>query len=117
MKANLLTTIALLTTFAVPAISGPFGLPDHERNGWRDTGCEEGASVEFKDAGGNVLYQNNLTCPNGQGGMDADHPAGGKAFGAGSAHKVFPHDFQHGRACDTRQDGCLHYRQRQRWQQ
>jgi hypothetical protein len=77
MKANLLTTIALLTTFAMPAMSGPlFFLPDHEPNGWRDTGCDEAANVEIIGKNGNVLYLNNPTCPNGQGGMDpaADEP-------------------------------------------
>jgi predicted small lipoprotein YifL len=71
-----LTLIALLTTMAAPAFSGPlFFLPDHEPNGWRDTGCDETANVEIKGADGSVLYLNNPTCPNAQGGMDAGHSA------------------------------------------
>ena len=66
-----LPLIALLTTMAAPAFAGPlFFLPDHEPNGWRDTGCDEAANVEITGKNGNVLYLNNPTCPNGQGGMD-----------------------------------------------
>ena len=59
-----LTLIALLTTIALPAFAG------HVPNGWRDTGCDEAANVEIIGKNGNVLYLNNPTCPNGQGGMD-----------------------------------------------
>lgn len=66
-----LPLIALLTTMAAPAFAGPlFFLPDHEPNGWRDTGCVEAANVEITGKNGNVLYLNNPTCPNAQGGMD-----------------------------------------------
>ncbi len=41
---------------AAAAFAGPFGLPDHQQNGWRDTGCAEAANV---DKGG---YLNNPTC-------------------------------------------------------
>lgn len=59
-----LTTIALLCLTAAPAVAG------HVPNGWRDTGCDEDANVEIIGKNGNVLYLNNPTCPNGQGGMD-----------------------------------------------
>jgi hypothetical protein len=33
--------LLFITTFiAGPALAGPFGLPDHEPNGFRDTGCQ-----------------------------------------------------------------------------
>jgi hypothetical protein len=66
-----LTTIALLCLTAAPSFAG------HVPNGWRDTGCDEAANVEIIGKNGNVLYLNNPTCPNGQGGMDpvaADEP-------------------------------------------
>jgi hypothetical protein len=62
MFALVLTLFAAM--FAVtPLLAGPFGLPDNQPNGWRDSGCVEAANVEVKGADGNVLYINNPTCP------------------------------------------------------
>lgn len=69
MKFELFLAAAALAFTALTAQAGPFGLPDHQPDGWRDTGCTEAANV---DKGG---YLNNPTCPNGQGGMEADHGA------------------------------------------
>lgn len=55
--------IAALALTSTAALAGPFGLPDHERDGWRDTGCIEAANVEIKNDEGKVLYLNNPTCP------------------------------------------------------
>lgn len=75
---KLIHFLAAFLAVAVPTTTyaGPlFFLPDHEPNGWRDTGCDELANVEIKSADGTVLYLNNPTCPNAQGGGDPDHPA------------------------------------------
>ena len=61
---KLLTTTALTLALAAPAFAG------HVQNGWRDTGCDEAANVYIYGKDGNVLYLNNPTCPNAQGGMD-----------------------------------------------
>ena len=61
-----MTKLLLLTTalaFALPAMAGPFDLPDHVQDGWRDTGCDEAFNVEIKNDEGKVLYLNNPTCP------------------------------------------------------
>ena len=55
MKLAYLSLAAILA--ASTAHAGPFGLPDHQRDGYRDTGCDEAANV---DKGG---YLNNPTCP------------------------------------------------------
>lgn len=69
MKRLILTTTLILATGT--AFAGPFGiLPDHEPNGFRDTTCDTASRVEVRNAAGTLLYVNNPTCPNGQGGMD-----------------------------------------------
>lgn len=59
-------TLAALLLGSSAAIAGPFGLPDHEQDGYRDTGCDPALQV---DKGG---YSNNPSCPGA--------PDGGKAF-------------------------------------
>lgn len=72
MKFISLTAVAIVATLAAPAIAGPlFFLPDHEPNGWRDSGCDEAANVYITGKNGNVLYLNNPTCPM-RGGPSAD---------------------------------------------
>ena len=48
---------------ATTAVAGPFGLPDHQPNGFRDTGCDAAAQKPITNAEGEVLYWNNSTCP------------------------------------------------------
>lgn len=60
-------TIYTLTAFLYgsAAFAGPFGLPAHEKDGYRDTGCDPAFQV---DLGG---YSNNPTCKDiGGGGFD-----------------------------------------------
>ena len=63
MKLILSTAAALM--LGTSAFAGPFGLPDHQPNGYRDTGCDPDFQV---DLGG---YSNNPTCPAGKGATDA----------------------------------------------
>ena len=63
MKLILSTAAALM--LGTSAFAGPFGLPDHQPNGYRDTGCDPAFQV---DKGG---YSNNPTCPAGKGATDA----------------------------------------------
>ena len=63
MKTILTALALILTTSAAMA----FGLPPHQQNGWRDTGCDQAANVEIKNDAGKVLYLNNPTCPGGGG--------------------------------------------------
>ena len=62
-----LTETAVLTVgllfLASASFAGPFGLPDHEPNGFRDTGCLEEAQVAITNEAGDILYWNNPTCP------------------------------------------------------
>lgn len=70
MKTLLILTAAIIGSFSVAAASaGPFGLPDHQSDGYRDTGCVAALNVEVTDSAGNVLYISNPTCRyDGQGG-------------------------------------------------
>lgn len=52
---------ALLLSSA--AFAGPFGLPDHQPDGYRDTGCEIDQQVQITNDAGEYLYSNNPTCP------------------------------------------------------
>lgn len=82
-----MTKLLLLTTtlaFAAPALAaGPFGLPDHVQDGWRDTGCDEAFNVEIKNDEGKVLYLNNPTCPEHQGQSAEEASAEGPGDGDG----------------------------------
>lgn len=69
MKTIYLTILALLTTFAFPALAETFP-------GAEATACDPARFTPVYGAdGATVLYWLNPTCPNGQGGMDPDHPA------------------------------------------
>jgi hypothetical protein len=58
-----LTLIASAIAFSAGvAAAGPFGLPDHEPNGFRDTGCDAAARVEIRNGKGDLLYVQNPTC-------------------------------------------------------
>jgi hypothetical protein len=83
MKTILLQTAAVLALSTFPALAGPFGLPDHEPNGWRDTGCDEAFNVEIKNDEGKVLYLNNPTCPMPEGSDPAEVSAPGDGDGEG----------------------------------
>ncbi len=54
---HVMTSAAALMLSASFALAGPLGLPDHEQDGYRDTGCDPAFQV---DMGG---YWNNPTCP------------------------------------------------------
>lgn len=56
-------SIAALLAISTSAFAGPFGLPDHQPDGFRDTGCEAEAQKPITNADGDVLYWNNSTCP------------------------------------------------------
>lgn len=58
MKKILLTTVALIG-LPLAAIAGPFGLPDHQPDGYRDTGCDPAQQVAVEGTN----YFNNPTCP------------------------------------------------------
>lgn len=55
-------TLAALLLGSTAALAGPFGLPDHQQDGYRDTGCDVAQQVQITDANGNYLYSNNPTC-------------------------------------------------------
>lgn len=65
MKTLFKSTFAFIFTalFAGAAIAGPFGLPDHQPNGYRDTGCDPAFQVVIRNDEGKALYSNNPTCP------------------------------------------------------
>jgi len=49
--------------FGSVAFAGPFGLPDHQQDGYRDTGCDPAQQVQITNDAGEYLYSNNPTCP------------------------------------------------------
>lgn len=63
MKKILLTTVALIG-LPLAAVAGPFGLPDHQPDGYRDTGCDPAQQVQITNDAGDYLYSNNPSCPN-----------------------------------------------------
>lgn len=66
MKLYLSETFLAATGFillASAAFAGPFGLPDHEPKGYRDTGCQPEAQRAILSPAGEILYWNNPTCP------------------------------------------------------
>jgi len=70
MKKFLFSTAATLALITAPLFAGPFGLPDHEKNGYRDTGCDAAQQVQIVNDKGKYLYSNNPSCnfsPRGQG--------------------------------------------------
>lgn len=70
MKTMLLTTTAL-AAFALPALADTAPvLP-----GAAATACDPAQFTPIFGKNGDVLYWNNPTCPNGQGGMDPTHPS------------------------------------------
>lgn len=59
-KITLIAALMLGTTTLANA--GPFGLPDHQQSGFRDTGCDPAQRVEIRNDAGELLYVNNPTC-------------------------------------------------------
>jgi hypothetical protein len=55
-------TLSLIAAFMLGtttlAQAGPFGLPDHQQNGFRDTGCDEDQRVQVPGTN----YFNNPSC-------------------------------------------------------
>jgi hypothetical protein len=87
MKLTMTTIFAAL--FATTAFAGPFGLPDHQADGYRDTGCEESQRVEILNDAGELLYTNNPTCPD-KGGAGLDLAALQAAFPAPEEEEETP---------------------------
>jgi len=79
MKLTITTILAAL--FATTAFAGPFGLPDHQADGYRDTGCEIDQQSQIVNDAGDYLYSNNPTCPD-KGGAGLDLAALRAAFPA-----------------------------------
>lgn len=61
MKLASATVLSLLMASAASA--GIFGLPPHEQDGYRDTGCDPAQQVQILNDEGDYLYSNNPTCP------------------------------------------------------
>jgi hypothetical protein len=72
LKYKLALALIALPTLAA---AGPFGLPDHVRDGYRDTGCDELEQVQITNDAGDYLYSNNPTCPKVGGAPDDLTPA------------------------------------------
>lgn len=68
-------TVVTAILLSSAAFAGPFGLPDHQQNGYRDTGCDPDFQVQIKNDEGEHLYSNNPTCPAVGGPSDADREA------------------------------------------
>lgn len=60
MKLTITTIAAMM--IGTTAFAGPFGLPDHEPNGYRDTGCDPAFQRQITNEAGEVLYYNNPSC-------------------------------------------------------
>lgn len=69
---KMLSAIAALMLGTTAAVAGPFGLPDHQPNGYRDTGCDPAQQRQITNADGEYLYSNNPTCPMVGGPSDAE---------------------------------------------
>ncbi len=65
---KMLSAIAALMLGTTAALAGPLGLPDHQPDGFRDTGCDAAAQTPIKNEAGEILYWNNSTCPGVGGG-------------------------------------------------
>ena len=59
---KMLSALAALMLGTTAAVAGPFGLPDHQPNGYRDTGCDPAQQRQITNADGEYLYSNNPTC-------------------------------------------------------
>lgn len=75
-KETIVNKILLVTALlCLPAIASA-ALPPHDKDGWRDTGCDEYYNVPITNDEGVVLYWNNETCPDvGGAGFVLDAPA------------------------------------------
>lgn len=60
--------------------SAAFAFPAHQKDGYRDTGCDEAQRVEIRNEAGELLYTNNPSCPN----------VGGAALDLVSLQSAFP---------------------------
>ncbi|WWT39636.1 hypothetical protein [Microcystis phage Mel-JY03] len=69
---KMLSALAALMLGTTAAVAGPFGLPDHQPNGYRDTGCDPAQQRQITNADGEYLYSNNPTCPMVGGPSDAE---------------------------------------------
>jgi len=66
-----LTALSIAALFAATtAQAGPFGLPDHVQDGFRDTGCP--VETRYKVEGTN--YYSNKGCPEGSAAVLVDEP-------------------------------------------
>lgn len=79
---------AFLTTAALVLIAAPAFAETPVFPGAAGTDCDPAQFTPIFGENGNVLYWNNPTCPNGQGGMDAGH----SAFDAANAVPVVEED-------------------------
>ena len=68
---KMLATLAALMLGTTAAVAGPFGLPNHQPDGFRDTGCDASAQKPITNANGDVLYWNG-SCPSVGGGSNGD---------------------------------------------
>jgi hypothetical protein len=68
MKTTLILTAALMGGIAFPTMTMADALPVFP--GAAASGCDPEQFTPTFGANGDVLYWNNPTCPNGQGGMD-----------------------------------------------
>jgi hypothetical protein len=65
MKLTETTLTLALIAFGTASFAGI--IPAHEPNGFRDTGCDEASRVEIRNDAGELLYVNNVTCPDAGG--------------------------------------------------
>lgn len=72
---KMLSALAALMLGTTAAVAGPFGLPDHEPNGYRDTGCDPAFQRQITNDAGEYLYSQNPTCPAVGGPSDAERAA------------------------------------------
>lgn len=84
MRKLLFLASTMMFATGMAAIAGPFGLPDHEPNGYRDTGCDPAQQVQITNDAGDYLYSNNPTCPPVGGPSDAERAAAEQAGEAGN---------------------------------
>jgi hypothetical protein len=60
-------TETTLTLALIAFGTASFAFPAHQPDGYRDTGCDEAARVEILNDAGELLYVNNVTCPDAGG--------------------------------------------------
>ncbi len=73
------------------AMAGPLDFLKHQKDGYRDTGCDPAQQVQITNDAGEYLYSNNPTCPD-KGGAGFALPAAADDNGDGSEEPVDPVD-------------------------